>query len=78
MSNLVDNFPEIYKKEYKWCKERKNVIQKCSLIGIKNNRLHNKCHECNNKSYKSINELDKKFPNIYQFSIGMIINVFCY
>ena len=25
------------------------------------------CKECNNKSYKSINELTEKFPNTYQF-----------
>ena len=26
-----------------------------------------KCKECNDKSHKSINGLDKKFPNIYKF-----------
>ena len=25
------------------------------------------CKECNDKSYKSINELTEKFPNTYQF-----------
>ena len=33
----------------------------------KNNRLSYKCEKCNDKWYKSINELIEKFPNKYQF-----------
>ena len=32
-----------------------------------NNRLNYKCKQCNNKSYKSVNELTEKFPNTYKF-----------
>ena len=50
--------------------KKKKIMLECSLIGLKNNRLHYKCKECNNESYKSINELTKKFPNVYQFCNG--------
>ena len=40
LSSLVDNLSEIYKKECKSCKERKKIMSKCILIGVKNNRLH--------------------------------------
>ena len=36
-------------------------------IGFMNNRLNYKCKECNDKSFKSINELIEKSPNKYQF-----------
>ena len=39
----------------------------CRLIGLKNNELYYKCKECNDESYKSINGLNKKFPNTYRF-----------
>ena len=55
LSNLVDNLSEIYKKECKSCKERKKIMPECNFIGIKNNRLHYKCNECNDESCKSIN-----------------------
>ena len=42
-------------------------MSECILIGLKNNRLHYKCKECNDESYKSVNELIKKFPNTYQY-----------
>ena len=45
-------------------------MSECILIGLRNNRLHYKYKECNNESYKSINGLNKKFPNIYQFCNG--------
>ena len=47
--------------------ERKNIKLKCKFIEFKNNRLHYKCKECNDKPCKSINELIEKFPNIYRF-----------
>ena len=67
LSSFVDNLSEIYKKEFKSCKERKKNISECNFIYIKNNRLHYKCKECNDKSYKPINRLIKNFPNTYQF-----------
>ena len=45
-------------------------MSECNFIGIKNNRLYDKCKECNDESYKSINTLIKKFPNTYQFCNG--------
>ena len=57
------------KKKCELCKKRK-ILSGCNYIGIKNNRLHYKCKECNDESYKSINELIKKFPNVYQFCNG--------
>ena len=70
LSSLVDNLSEIYKKECKSCKERKKIMSECIFIGLKNNRLHYKCKECNDESYKSINGLNKKFPNTYRFCNG--------
>ena len=46
---------------------KKKIISVCNFIGIKNNRLYYKCKQCNDESYKSINGLIKKFPNMYQF-----------
>ena len=40
------------------------------FYGLKKNRLHYKCKECNDESYKSVNGLNKKFPNTYQFCNG--------
>ena len=45
-------------------------MSECILIGLKNNRLHYKCKECSDESYKSINRLNKKFPNTYRFCNG--------
>ena len=67
LSSLVDNLSKIYKKEFKSCKERKEIISVCNFIGIKNNRLYYKCKQCNDESYKSINGLIKKFPNMDRF-----------
>ena len=66
LSSLVDNLSEIYKKECESCKERK-IMSECRLIDLKNNELYYKCKECNDESYKSINGLNKSFPNAYQF-----------
>ena len=64
LSSLVDNLSEIYKKECKSCKERK-IMPECRLFGLKNNELYYKCKECNDKSFKSINGLIKKFLNTH-------------
>ena len=37
LSILVDNLSEIYKKERKGRKERKNTKSVCDFIGLKNN-----------------------------------------
>ena len=42
-------------------------MSECRLIGLKNNELYYKCKEYNDESYKSINELNKTFPNTYRF-----------
>ena len=77
LSSLVDNLSEIYKKEYESCKER-NIMSECRLINLKNNELYCKCKNCNDKSYKSINGLNKKFPNTYRFYNEDVNNFFCY
>ena len=64
LSGLVGNLSEIYNKECESCKEKKKIFE-CNFIVIKNNRLHYKCKECNDESYKSINGLNKNFPDTY-------------
>ena len=70
LSSLLENLSEIYKKECKSCKERKKIMYKCNFIVFKNNRLHCKCKDCSGESYKSINRLIEKGPNIYRFCNG--------
>ena len=55
---LVDNLPEINKKE---CLKYNG---KCKFIGFKNDRLHYRCKKCKSKCTKSI--LIKKFQRIYK------------
>ena len=62
----IYNISEIYSKECKGCESV------CDFIRIKNNKLHYKCNECKKIQLKPINELIKKFPNIYQFCNGDI------
>ena len=50
----------------------KKIISDCNFIGHKNHRLHYKCKECNDEAYKSINGLNKKFTNGYQFCNGNV------
>ena len=47
--------------------QRKKAISECRRIDLKNNELYYECKECNDESYKSINGLNKKFLNTYQF-----------
>ena len=47
--------------------ERKETIPGCKFIGIEGNKLSYKCKEYNNKLDKPMNELIKKFSNIYKF-----------
>ena len=67
LSSLVDNISEIYKEECKVCQERRKIKSVCNFIGLKNNKLNYECKECKKRSLKPINELIKKFPNVYQF-----------
>ena len=43
------------------------MMPECRLIGLKINELYYKCKQCNDESYKSINRLNKRFPNTYRF-----------
>ena len=67
LSNLADNLSEINKKECKSCKERENISINCKYINHEDNRLIYKWKKHNNKSYKSIDALKEKFPDIYRF-----------
>ena len=42
----------------------------CNFIGLQNNKLYYECKECKKRSIKPINELIKKFRNVYQFRNG--------
>ena len=63
LSSLVDNLSEINNKK---CMERKKIRSECKFIEFKNNRLNYRFKKCNDKSYKSVNELNEKFPNTYK------------
>ena len=51
-------------------RKKKKIMSEYTFIDLKNNRFHYKFKECNDESYKSINGLNKKFPNTYQFCNG--------
>ena len=46
--------------------ERKNIRSECEFIELENNKLSYKCKECNKKWFKQVNELIKKFSNVYR------------
>ena len=52
--------------------ERKNIKSECEFIGPKNNRLNNRCKECNGTSNKSVNGLIEKFPGMHKFCSGIL------
>ena len=70
LSSLVDNLSKIYKKECKKCMEKEKTISEGKFIGIEGNKLSYRYKRCNDKSDKPINDLIKKFPNIYKFCNG--------
>ena len=72
LSELVDNLSgKIFNSiECKKCMERKNIKSECDFIEFKNSRLNYRCKECKGTSTKSLNELIKKFPSVYQFCNG--------
>ena len=55
LSKLLDNSSEIYSIK---CRD-KNCIFECDFIGIRNNRLHYKCKECEKEHLNPINGLIK-------------------
>ena len=67
LSSLVDNLSEIYKKECKVCEERRKFKSVYNSIGLENNKLNYECKTYKKKLLKLINELIKKFCNVYQF-----------
>ena len=67
LSCLTDNLSKIYKKKCRICERRRKIKSACSFIGIENIKLNYKCKECKKRSWKPINELIEKFPNVYQF-----------
>ena len=67
-SSLVDNLSETYSKK---CRD-KNYKSRCDFIRLKNNKFYYKCNKCKKRQLKPINELIKKFPNLYQFCNGDI------
>ena len=66
-SSFVDNLSEIYKKECKRCEEKRKIKAVCNFIGLENNKLNYECRECKKRWLMPINELIKKFSNVYQF-----------
>ena len=50
-------------------KVKKNRSE-CEFIGLKDNRLNYKCKEFNETSAKSVNDLIRKFPRMYQLCNG--------
>ena len=67
LSNLANNLSEINNKDCKTYAERNNIKWDCEFIGLKNNRLHYRCKECNGTSNKSVNNLTEKFSRMYKF-----------
>ena len=50
--------------------ERKKIRSECKFIGLKDNRLKDKCKKCNDTSAKSADDLTEKFPRTYKFCNG--------
>ena len=71
LSDLVDNLSGIFiSKVCKKCMERK-INSKCKFDGIKDDRLIYRCRECKEEEWeRSIDELIRDFPSIYQFFNG--------
>ena len=67
LASIVDNLSEINNKECKKCMERNKVKSECCYINHKDNRLIYKCKKCNDKSYKSVNDLIERFSNKLRF-----------
>ena len=70
LASFVDSLSEIKKKYYKKSEKRNKIKSECKYINHKDNRLIYKCKKCDDISAKPINEINKKFPNIYKFCNG--------
>ena len=70
LSNLLDNLSEINIKECKSCMGKNNIKSHCDFMGTKYNQLSYRCKKCNKKWLKSVTDLIKKFPSMYQFCNG--------
>ena len=46
---------------------KRKIKSVCDFIGLQNNKLNYKFKECKERSLKPINNLIKKFLNVYQF-----------
>ena len=51
-------------------KKRRKIKSICNFIELKNNKLQYECKERKKRSLKPINQLIKKFPNVYRFCNG--------
>ena len=57
--------------------EKKKIRSEFEFIGLIDNRLKYKCKECNDISYKSVDDLIKKFPITYKLFNGFAIKKRC-
>ena len=72
VSSFINNLSEIYSRR---CRD-KNCESKCYFIGLKNNKLHYKCNECEKIQLKPINGLINKFWKTYEICNENINNFF--
>ena len=70
LSSFADNVSGVYDKEYKKCRERKNVSVNWEFVGFKNGRLNYKCKECKKSCTKVVTESTKNFPTLHKFRNG--------
>ena len=68
LSDVVDNLPDINKKECSECKGKRE------FIGFKNDRLHYRCKKCKKRCTKSKDRLIKKFLCIYIFAMVILLH----
>ena len=53
LSSVVEKLFEIYKKEFKVCKERAKIESAWYFIVLKNKKLNYECKECKKKIVKT-------------------------
>ena len=56
-----------FTKRMQGMRGKKKIRSVCNFIELKNNKLNYECKECKKIQLIPINELIKKFPNVYQF-----------
>ena len=52
------------------CMEIAKINWECCFVGLKNDKLIQRCRECKTEWERSIKPLIRKFPSIYQFCNG--------